>query len=201
VPVVEPLVDLFEKPVNELIGGIIVNAGARRSEQERNSKLQNLKNDLETMGLSHNDTIDLLRYKSPQEMFAALKKYDYLYAAGGNSFDLVSAIHTSGFDDVLPKLLSMNKVYIGESAGAVVCGPSLRGFDVMDENKLTKAKDMYKGLGLIDMIIVPHNDSPDPRFKGRSKHIKVQNPEYVVKPLNDNQAVVINGKQVTAIEG
>lgn len=200
VPVPESLYNLFNKPINQLKGGIIINAGERRSVEDRKAKLEKLKADLDDIGLGDNDTIDLLSYKNPRELFISLEKYNYLYVAGGNSFDLADSIRRSGFDTLLPKLLSLGQVYIGESAGALICGPSLRGFNSMDENFLTDVEGIYEGLGIIDTIIVPHNDSPDPRFRGRYKDIKAKNPGYNVQALNDNQALVINGDKVSIVK-
>ena len=191
VPVEKPLFELFDKKPKKLKGAIITNAKDRKEPKEREQKLEALQLDLAKTGLKNTVLLDLLEYHNPRKLGNHLASFDYLYVAGGNSFDLLSAMRKSGFDHVVEDLLDVGQVYIGESAGAVVAGPSMRGFECVDE---ASKKHQNKGLGLIDTIIVPHNDSPDPAYKGMAEYIKLQNPSHTIQPLNDDQCFVKNGR-------
>lgn len=191
IPVEKPLFELFDKKPKKLKGAIITNAKDKKEPKEREQKLDALQVDLAKIGLKNTVFVDLLEHKNPRKLGDHLASFDYLYVAGGNSFDLLSAMRKSGFDHVVEDLLDVGQVYIGESAGAVVVGPSMRGFECVDE---TAEKHRNKGLGLIDTIIVPHNDSPDPAYNGIAEYVKLQNPNYYIQPLNDNQCFINNGK-------
>lgn len=189
VPVEKPLFELFNKKQSHLSGAIIVNAKDGRKPAEKEQKLESLQSDLAKIGLKKTVFIDLLSFSAPSKMGRQLAKYDYLYMAGGNSFSLLSAMHKSGFDGIAEDLLDAEQVYIGESAGAVVAGPSMRGFEQVDE---APHKPPKKALSLISTIIVPHNDSSEPAYNGFAERIEQLNPDYKVQPLNDNQCWVKN---------
>lgn len=198
IPETKPLFELFDKRPRKLKGAILTNAKDNKPPMERIERLDRLQADLAHIGLKQTVLVDLRKYDDPRELGENLAAFDYLYAAGGNNFDLRRAMRNSGFDFAIRHLLEMGQVYIGESAGAVVAGPSLLGFDMVDD-----AGDYTyrRGLGLIDRIIVPHNDSPDPRYANRAPAIATANPNFAVQPLNDNQALILNGDRMRVIDG
>jgi dipeptidase E len=185
---------LFDgKKPSKLTGGIITNAKDKKPVEERDKKLADLQDYLADMGLKKTVLIDLVHdFSSTQKLGRRLAVYDYLYVAGGNTFDLRRAMKKSGFDSIAHQLADSGQVYIGESAGAIVAGPSLRGFESMDELQ-NPDKAVWKGLGLIDTVLVPHNDSPDERYRDRAGLIEQANPKFNVVPLNDDQVYVVNG--------
>lgn len=83
---------------------------------------------------------------------------------GGNTFILRRALAQSGFDEILRTDVRADKyVLAGHSAGSIVAGPSLRGFERMDEETLVPSgyqpAVVWEGMGLTDTRIVPHADS------------------------------------------
>jgi dipeptidase E len=112
--------------------------------------------------------LDLRRYfGQPDVLERDLSRLAMVWATGGNAFLLRRAMRQSGFDALAPKLIADGKfVYGGESAGAVVAGPSLAGIDKMDDpNDLADGYDpavVWEGLDLIPFHLVPHFDSPHP---------------------------------------
>lgn len=187
---------LFDgKKPSKLTGGIIVNAKDKKPAEDREKKLAALQDDLAGIGLKKTVLVDLVHdFSSPRAMGRKLAEYDYLYVAGGNTFDLRRAMKKSGFDTIARHLVADGQVYAGESAGAIVAGPSLRGFEHMDE-LANPRKVVYEGLSLIDTILVPHNDSPDERYRDRAGLIMEANPGLPVMPLNDTEAYVVNDDQ------
>lgn len=183
VPQPDKLFELIGKNPSETKGVIITNAKERRTPEERALKLQALQKDLSAIGLK--DTLDVdLRHGIPD-----LGIYDYVFAAGGNTFALRSAMIETGFDEALKAYLENGGVYVGESAGAIVAGPSLRGFESMD-NYFDGAP--FDGTNIVDTIIVPHNDSSDPAYNNRWPEIKKANPANAVLPLGDKEDYIVN---------
>ena len=192
IPTPEDLFKLFEKSAEKVSTGIITNAKDKKPADERDQKLNDVKSYLSNLGLVRSAFVDLKQYADPIQMGRELARYDMLFVVGGNSFVLNEVMHSTGFSSIVKTLLQSGICYVGESAGAVVAGLSLNGFGEMDD--MHDADSLVTaGLGLIPEILVPHNDSPDPRFNGRSADIQKANPESTVIALNDNQAYVVNG--------
>ena len=103
--------------------------------------------------------IDLRKYEDKtNELGAALRTCKLIWCSGGNSFWLRYVMKTSGFDQIITRLLSEGIVYGGWSAGVVLVGPSLHPIELMDEPE--KAPEIiYEGLNLIDYFIWPHWDT------------------------------------------
>jgi dipeptidase E len=99
---------------------------------------------------------------------------DILYFGGGNSFYLLEKIQQAGCAKLIVDLVNQGKIYIGTSAGSIVAGP-----DIFPVYRSDRAKDAprlkgYKGLGLVDFVILPH---------WGSKHFKSR---YLEQRLKDN---------------
>lgn len=185
VPHPEKLFALLDKVPEETKGVIVTNAKEKRTPEERALKLSELQNDLSAIGLKNTVGIDL-RDGIPQ-----LGQYDYVFAAGGNTFDLRRAMLETGFDEKIRDYLGNGGVYVGESAGAIVAGPSLRGFEMMDDKP---ENPIWDGMALVDTIIVPHNDSADPAYNNRAPEIQRANQTHLVTPLDDKEDYVINNR-------
>jgi dipeptidase E len=66
---------------------------------------------------------------------------------------------------MLAELVDANRVvFAGYSVATATVGPSLRGFERVDDPsgvvRLTGRDPVWQGLGFIDHVIVPHCDSP-----------------------------------------
>lgn len=189
VPKPQELFELLLKPPAGCRVAIIPNAKDYKLPDERKLKLDELTADLQKLGLE-SDVVDLRDFSEGEAVYEALYPYDALWVAGGNTFVLRYEMRRSGFDSIIVKLLHAGLVYCGESAGAIVAGPTLRGSEVADEPELAK-EIIWEGLGLTDKIIAPHADSLD--FPGYIDHMKnlYKDSDQVVY-LNDDQAFVVN---------
>lgn len=183
VPHPEKLFALIGKVPDRATGAIITNAKDRKAPEQREEKLLLLETFLSSIGL--NKTVRINLYNDQFD----LADYDYIYVVGGNTFDLRRAMLETGFDEKLRRYLDYGGVYVGESAGAIVVGPSLRGFEIMDE---APNDALWKGLGIIDTILVPHNDSKEEKFRDRAPGIKERNVGKSVQPLNDDEDYIVS---------
>lgn len=95
-------------------------------------------------------------YADPEALVEVLARLDMVWATGGNVFVLRKALKRSRLDELLlARLRDDSLAYGGCSAGACVPGPTLRGFDRIDNARAASAP-IFDGLGLVDYSIAPH---------------------------------------------
>ena len=81
---------------------------------------------------------------------------DIIYFTGGNAFFLIDQLRKTGTDTLLKQQLEKGKLFIGESAGAIVCAPELSYIEKMDPIPEDYSQSDYAGLGLINFYVLPH---------------------------------------------
>ncbi len=92
-------------------------------------------------------------YSTIQSVF---EEADVIYFTGGNSFFLMDQLRKTGTDGLLKKELANGKLMIGESAGAIICAPSIQYIQQMDEKPEDYSQEDDAGLDLIDFYVLPH---------------------------------------------
>jgi len=96
-----------------------------------------------------------------------------------------------GFAAVIrDKLAQKGRLYLGSSAGAIVCGPSIDFIGDLDDKSKANLDD-YEGLGLVDFCFVPHSESDTfgPAIKEIIADLKNNNRKAIA--LRDDQALYI----------
>lgn len=190
IPVPDKLFELVDKPADSMKTAIIPNGSDYYSERARKVKLRETKEYLAGLGLVA-DIVDLRDHKNATELQKLLSHYDVLWVRGGNTFCLRDAMQKSGFDKIIKNLLNDRLVYAGESAGACVVGPTLKGIESADNPEFTETV-IWEGLHLLPDIILPHVDNPmfaeDIKF---AREVHKDNPRLL--ELADNQALIIDG--------
>ena len=130
------------------------------------------------------------------ELENSLKEADIIYVAGGNTYYLLDQVRKSGFDKIIKDRLEAGVIYMGGSAGSLLACPTIdiaRGLD--DPGQAPDLTD-YTGLKLVDYIILPHYGNPKYIKKMDAILDEWKDREYEIKPLQDNQAFLIeNGKE------
>lgn len=81
---------------------------------------------------------------------------DIIYFTGGNTFFLIDQLRKTGTDTLLKQQLEKGKLFIGESAGAIVCAQELSYIEKMDPIPEDYSQSDYAGLGLINFYVLPH---------------------------------------------
>lgn len=129
---------------------------------------------------------------------AVFEKTDIIYFTGGNSFFLIDQLRKTGVDKLLKKELKKGKLMIGESAGSVICAPSISYIEIMDEKPEDYSQIDDNGLNLIDFYVLPHYlTSP---FKKITATILKKFSDLKICPINNHQAIMVNGKESKIIE-
>ena len=129
---------------------------------------------------------------------AVFEETDVIYFTGGNSFFLIDQLRKTGVDKLLKKELKKGKLMIGESAGSVICAPSISYIEIMDEKPEDYSQIDDNGLNLIDFYVLPHYlTSP---FKKITATILKKFSDLKICPINNHQAIMVNGKESKIIE-
>lgn len=136
--------------------GVSANAFDMEAEAERREWLRQEMRALSGAGLSPVE-LDLRDYYADQAaLVERIDRLDMLWATGGNVFVLRKALKRSRLDELLLSRLRDDLLaYGGCSAGACVCGPTLRGIDLIDDAHAA-GTPIFDGLGLVDYSIAPH---------------------------------------------
>lgn len=193
VPTPKDLIRLFGKPANEIKVALIPNAKDYYAKRARDYKNNQIVDYFKNIGLRV-EIVDLRDFDQ-DTLKEKLQKYDLIWAVGGNTFCLRHEMKRSGFENIIGELLENGIVYGGDSAGACVVGPTLKGLEAADVPEFAE-EVIWEGLNITNKIIIPHADNPwmQEELKPMLEMYK-DNPNAVV--LNDDQAYIINGKNET----
>ena len=98
--------------------------------------------------------------------------------------------------NVLTQVLADGVVYAGDSAGAIVMGPTLNYFDNADDPKLAP-KAIYEGLDFVNFSVLPHwNSQKYGRFVKETKQ-NLEREGYKTVELEDGDYLLIENGVVT----
>lgn len=183
------------KPQDQISVGIINEAYAVEKGDKR-WVLDNL-NSVKNNFSGEIDIVNLLAL-SIDEVEERLSDKDVIFVVGGDTDYLMSVYQKTGFDKLLPILLE-TKVYVGSSAGSMVVGKRISAAAY----RLIYGEDSKYGineyLGLVDISVMPHLDSPD--FPNRKESLleAVGGFEGKVYGLRDDSAVVVEDNDIHTI--
>lgn len=128
-----------------------------------------------------------------------LEKNDYIYVTGGNTFFLLQELKKSGADKLLKKEIEKGKLYIGESAGAIVAAPDIEYSSRMDHKEKAPGLTDYSGLNVIDFYVVPHYQNREFK-KAVEEIISDYSAALELRVIDDNQALLVKDGIVTILE-
>ena len=129
---------------------------------------------------------------------AAFNNADIIYFTGGNSFFLLEQLRKKGVDKLLTEELNKGKLFIGESAGAIVCAPDIKYIEMMDEKPGDYSLTDDGGLNLINFYVLPHYLTAP--FKKVTEKILEQFNDLDICPINNSQAVIVEGSSKRIVE-
>lgn len=129
------------------------------------------------------------------EIAYKLKNNDYIYLSGGNTFFLLQELKRTGTDKRILEEVHRGKLYIGESAGAIVTGANIEYARGMDSIKKAPHLDNYDALGLVDFYTLPHYNNP-PFQKAGQKIMDTYASAMKILPISNNEAILVHGKTV-----
>ena len=148
---------------------------------------------LEDMGLM----VDELEIStaSAEEITSKLKQNDYIYVTGGNTFFLLQEMKRTGTDQLIKEEVNSGKLYIGESAGAIVASADIeyaKGMDSIDE---APNLESFEALGLVDFYPVAHYNNP-PFQVASKKIIDTYSSTLKLSPISNQEAILVNNEEI-----
>lgn len=125
-----------------------------------------------------------------------LERNEFIYVSGGNTFFLLQELRKSGADQLLIQHINSGKLYIGESAGAVIASPHIEYIHFLDDKGKAKQLQDFKGMDLIDHYPVPHfNNIPFKRaVSDLIAHYETKLP---LLPISNTQVIQVMGNKIT----
>lgn len=126
-----------------------------------------------------------------EKIDSTLKKNDYIYVTGGNTFFLLQELKRTGADTVISEQVNSGKMYIGESAGSIVLSRNIEYVKEMDDFTAAPNIGTFSSLGMIDFYPVPHHTN-FPFKESVEKIISSYKDEIDLCPISNTQAIVIH---------
>ncbi|ALC04957.1 putative peptidase [Corynebacterium deserti GIMN1.010] len=135
-----------------------------------------------------------LETSTPAMANRVLSEVDGVYVAGGETFDLLWLLRTTGIDEVLVKHVRAGLPYIGTSAGSVVAGPSIAPVSLLDSPEVAPDLGDYTGLQLCEHVIIPHAGGTIPQFPIEifADTVRKYGADYPLVLLKDGQALLVD---------
>ena len=148
---------------------------------------------LEKLGLK----VDILEISTaePEEINTKLRNNDFIYVTGGNIFFLLQELKRTGADKIIAEEVNAGKVYIGESAGAMITSPNVEYATAMDSVKKAPNLENFDALGLVPFYTVPHYTN-SPFQKVAQKIVDTYSSVLPLSPISNHEALLVRDDQV-----
>ena len=128
------------------------------------------------------------------EISAKIKNNDFIYVTGGTFF-LLQELKRSGADQIIIDEVNAGKLYIGESAGAMVASANIEYAKGMDSAEKAPDLENYDALGLVDFYTVPHyNNSPFKKIG--QKIVDTYSSVLNLSPISNHEAIAVSGDEI-----
>lgn len=136
---------------------------------------------------------------SKNEMEEVLTNCDCIYVSGGNTFFLLQELRKTGANRYITEQVEKGKLYIGESAGAMILAPNIEYAKDMDDHlALTPGFTDFGGLGIVSFYPVVHFDSFP--FEKAAREVVNKNSHLPLKIITNQQAIVVVGNNIVIKE-
>lgn len=190
--ILQAFVDMSPKPINELTVAFIPTAKNRSGEDKR--YFLRVLSTLDRLGVKKIDFVDIDSV-AKEHWLPRLEKADVIYVGGGNTYYLLNSVRLSGLDEELPRLLE-TKMYVGDSAGAIIVTPSIdiAAVDNGDENFI-ELQDT-SGLNYVDFEISPH--SPEDVTLEENEKYAISS-KCLLYAFNNNTALKYNNGNIAFV--
>lgn len=146
---------------------------------------------LESLGLVVKD-LEISHYNT-EDIAQCLGDCDYIYVSGGNTFFLMQQLCKTGTDKLIIEQVENGKLFIGESAGAIVVSPNIEYAKRIDA-PLSETSD-FKGLNIVNFYPIPHFESFP--FEEETQLVVQEYKHLPLKPITNEQAIIIAGDSVS----
>ena len=140
-----------------------------------------------------------IKNKTKEQLFKQMKDIDVIFVSGGNTYYLLEHVQKSGFDEIVKELTAKGQIYVGSSAGSVLAGSTIEHIEDLDDK--TKASlTSFKGIGLIDFLILPHYGDSKYKYKFQQIMKKWSDKKYKIQTLTNTQVIVVNNNKIEILK-
>lgn len=131
---------------------------------------------------------------SHSDIVKKLENNEYIYVAGGNTFFLLQEMNRTGTGNLIKTQINTGKLFIGESAGAILVAPDIEYSKDTDNPLMAPNQKSYDALNIVDFYPVPHyNDA------SLKEAVDIVISKYGTKlplvPFSNSQAILVIGKE------
>lgn len=131
---------------------------------------------------------------SHSDIVKKLENNEYIYVAGGNTFFLLQEMNRTGTGNLIKTQINTWKLFIGESAGAILVAPDIEYSKDTDNPIMAPNLKSYDALNIVDFYPVPHyNDA------SLKEAVDIVISKYGTKlplvPFSNSQAILVIGKE------
>lgn len=146
---------------------------------------------LEKYGL---DIVEMdIKNKNEEEIREIIDGADIVLVAGGDTFYLMEKLKESGADKIIKKFVARGGIYIGSSAGSIICCPTIEGAEDFDDPNLAPKLDNFNGLGIFRNVIIPHAQKEKYFERIRRATERLESKGFKVYPLTDDDVLFFDG--------
>lgn len=136
---------------------------------------------------------------APLDIVNKLENNDYIYVTGGNTFFLLPEMNKSGAGNLIQTQINAGKLFIGESAGAILLAPDIEYAKDTDNPLAAPQLKSFEALNMIDFYPVPHYK--DDSLKDA---VEITISKYGTKlplvPFSNSQAILVKGKEKQVVD-
>lgn len=136
---------------------------------------------------------------SNDEINSKLRNNDFIYITGGNTFFLLQELKKTGADKIIIDEINKGKLYIGESAGAIVISANIEYAKRMDDVKKAPNLTEFNGLNLVDFYVIPHYTN-FPFEKTVEKIIEDYSSKLNLSPISNKDAILVVDNKIDFIQ-
>lgn len=123
-----------------------------------------------------------------------LENNDYIYVAGGNTFFLLQEMNRTGAGNLIKTHINAGKLFIGESAGAILLAPDIEYSKDTDNPLVAPQLQTFEALNIIDFYPVPHYKN-EPLNEAVDLVISKYGTELPLVPFSNSQAIIVMGTE------
>lgn len=131
---------------------------------------------------------------TPLDIVKKLENNDYIYVAGGNTFFLLQEMNRTGAGDLIKTQINAGKLFIGESAGAILLAPDIEYAKDTDNPLAAPLLKTFEALNIIDFYPVPHYKD-DSLKEAVEIVISKYGTVLPIVPFSNTQAILVMGKE------
>ena len=140
-----------------------------------------------------------LKNKTEKDINESLAMADILLVAGGDTFYLMEKLKESGADRAIKNFISRGGIYIGSSAGSIVCCPTIEGAEKFDNPNLAPNLKNFNGMGIFNEVVIPHTQKEKYFEKVKEATEKLTSKGFKVHHLTDDDVLFFDGINYTIL--